>query len=289
MGASMSGSLFPGTDELLMYHSPQQVASLPAESVVPFLLRQLDEQAALPSADFETTLGLGQLARLMKVEGVEPQLEGWLQGKDEAKGSDTAAVFLAGFWPDNPHPSQTLVERLLAFMLRHSDSLQVVETLLLALSAALATQDQALRSRIRDGLRQLLPLYPLLQTTSQTLLHYGLPIPDDQLPKTRPDLSEFRAYACETGDDTYISVEHVASNCEAVRVLDIVEDAGTLRVTYKINVLTFNDRFAQDLIAQAVLRDLCEDRFRAGNDKIEYSNPSRRKATTVSYSARQQS
>jgi hypothetical protein len=285
MGASMSGPLFPGTDELLTYHSPKEVVSLPAESVVPFMLKQLEEQAALQSADFETTLGLGQLARLMRLAGMETQLEAWLQGRDDANSNDTAALFLAGFWPDNPNPSPTLVERLLAFLTQHTDSLPVVETLLLALSAALGTHDQALRERIRGSLRQLLPLYPLLQTTSQTLLQYGLPIPENQLPKARPDHSEFQAYFCEASADAYISIEHAASRYETVRVLDLTEDAGTLRITYKIRVLTCNDRFAQEIIAHTVLLDLCQDRFRAQNDQIEYSNPSRRKSTTVAYSS----
>jgi hypothetical protein len=285
MGSSMSSGLFPGTDELLMHPSPRQVASLPAESVVPLMLKQLDEQAGLASADFETTLGLGQLARLMNVQDMESQLEAWLQDKDEAKGNDTAALFLAGFWPDNPKPSPVLIERLLAFLAQHAGSLQVVETLLLALSAALGAHDQELRERNRGNLRPLLPLYPLLQKTSQTLLQYGLTIPEHELPKVRPDSSDFRAHFCEAGSSAYACIEHASSQCAAVRVLSLTEDAGTLRITYEISILALNDRFAQELIARTVVLGLCQDRFRGLNDQIEYSNPSRRQSTTVAYSA----
>jgi len=160
---------------------------------------------------------------------------------------------------------------LLAFLAQHAGSLQVVETLLWAFSAALGTHDEALRERIRAGLRPLLPLFPLLQTTSQTFLQYGLPIPENDLPKARPDRSEFRAYFCESGADAYISIEHIASQCEMVRVVSMTEDAGTLRITYAISVLTCHDRFARELISYTVLRDLCEDRYRAHNEQIEYT------------------
>jgi hypothetical protein len=281
----MSSALFPGTDELLMHPAPSQVAALPVESVMPFMLARLDEQASLPSADFETTLGLGQLARLMKIEGMQAQLEAWLQGRADPKGYDVAALFLAGYWPDDPVPSPVLVDRLLAFLGQNAASLQVVETLLLAFSAALGAHDQSLRERIRAGLRPLLPLYPLLQKTSQTLLQYGLPIPEGEVPKARPSLADFRAYFREEGADEYISIEHMASGCETVRVSSMVEDAGTLRIAYSTTVLTCTERFAQELIARAVLLELCQDRFRSRNEYIEYSNPLMRELTTVDYAS----
>lgn len=283
MSPSKSSKLFPGTDELLLHPSPKEVIALPAESVTPFMLAQLDQQAGLPYADFETTLGLGQLARLLKLEGMQPQLEAWLQRRNDPQGHDTAALFLAGFWQDNPEPSPVLVERLLAFLAQNAGSLQVIETLLLALSAALATRDEALREAIRGGLRPLLPLYPLLQTTSQTLLHYGLPIPDEELPKARPDCTDFRAFFCNEGENAYISIEHAISQCETVRVLTIVPVERTLQINYKILAITCTDKFAQQLIARTVLLDLCEDRYRAEIDAIDYRNPARKKSTTVPY------
>ncbi|MGC4095095.1 MAG: hypothetical protein QM756_45685 [Polyangiaceae bacterium] len=182
----MSSKLFPGTNELLLHPSPKEVVSLPAESLTPFMLAQLDVQAALPYADYETTLGLGQLARLLMLPDMQRQLEAWLEKRNDIKGHDTAALFLAGFWQSNPQPSPILVDGLLAFLARHAGVLEVVETQLLALGAALDASDQALRERIRGGLRPLLPLYPLLQGTCQVLLRYGLPIDGSEVPKARP-------------------------------------------------------------------------------------------------------
>jgi hypothetical protein len=122
-----------------------------------------------------------------------------------------------------------------------------------------------------------------MQTTSQTLLRYGIPIPDDELPKGRPDFADFRAFFCDEGVDAYISIEHAISQCDTVRVLTMTPTQRILQIDYKILAITCTDKFAQELIAQTVLLDLCEDRYRVDIDEIEYKNPSRKKSTTVPY------
>ncbi len=279
----ISSSLFPGTNEVLTYPAPRQVVALPASEVMPFVMKELDEQAARPFADYEIVTGLGQLARLMNVQNTEVEVDAWLQSNPTENACETAALFLSGFWPGQSSPSALLVERLVACLNQYGASVGFVETLIQALGPAAASNDAGVRDSIRPALSRLLPLYPLLQRSSQLLFRHAAGLGEHQLPKARPEFSDFKAYACTVDGEEYISIEHTDSHREVVRVRELTVSERVLTVEYEIRVITCTDVLARELLAHRVLLELCDDIYRKRVDQVRYTNAGRRTSTIVAY------
>ena len=272
MSGALSSYYFPGTNEFILYPSPKTVVEQPTSEVKPFMFAELDRKATLTWADFETVRGLGQLARLMKLDNVEPELEGWLDAHPTPKGYDTAALFLGGFWPNQPATSVTLVDRLLSFLTSHSESLSLIETFVIPLAAAWGSQNFLTRERIQAAFTSLLPLYPLLQQSSQMMLAHVLGLVAPNLPKARPELGDFQAYACKEETLEFITIEHRESGREIVRVYTLTPNGTVLLVEYEILIVTCRDAFARSLIAEKVLVELLGDSYRSQTVQVQYQN-----------------
>ena len=281
----LSSALFPGTSEVLIYPAPRRVVGLPAPEVLPFMMRELDEQAGQPCSDYEIVTGLGQLARYLKPQRTEAVLETWLQTHPTQNGFETAALFLSGFWSSQTPPSASLVEQLTTSSRQHPQSVGSVETLIQALGSAAAYEDAGIRERIRAVLLPLVPLYPLLQDSSQRLFRHASGLGEHQLPKPRPAPGDFKAYAYTADGGEHLSIEHVESQRETVRIKSLTVSERILSVDYQIRIITCTDVLARELIAQTVLLELCEDVYRPLADQVRYTNPSRRSSTIVSYPA----
>jgi hypothetical protein len=124
--------------ELVLYPSPEELTSLPAKRVLPFILDRLSEQARQYVPDLERSVGLGQMARLLSVPDAEAALERWLVDQQHLsdKACDTAAMFLQGYWPNQPGISRSLVKCLLHALHHHPGATNARDSAVMALGLA---------------------------------------------------------------------------------------------------------------------------------------------------------
>jgi predicted kinase len=161
-------------NEYLLYPSPKDVTVLPRSEVMPFILARLTEQEGRPVPDLDRVMGLGQLARRLRVEGIEAALAHWLESHPTANGHDAVGLFLMGYWPTQPRVSTPLVNALLHSLATFSFNEGARESAVFALRIAhdLHRDDAALQGRIRDAFRALLPMKRVLQDgVQEALIH----------------------------------------------------------------------------------------------------------------------
>jgi hypothetical protein len=96
--------------EFITYPRPLEITALPVEKVLPFLVSLWDKQYAADKPDFDRLFGAGQLARIHAIAGVEPELQSWLNTRNDSKGWDVVSCFLMGFWRGGQSANVALVD-----------------------------------------------------------------------------------------------------------------------------------------------------------------------------------
>ncbi len=159
-----------GRREFLVYPNAEHVKALPRDELRPYILDRLTEQERLNAPDLERCFGLGQLAGLLKVDDLEPALEGWLADHPTPNGHDAVALLLQSYWTKRVAVSPNLVRGLASALPLLLAVAAPRDSLVLALAVALPKADFALGEDIRKGFAEVRPLFGSLQPAVQQAL-----------------------------------------------------------------------------------------------------------------------
>jgi hypothetical protein len=282
----MQRSFFPDSDELLMHPNPRAIAALSPEAARALMHEQLSEEEQTKIPDADRVMGLGQLARLMKLERIDSDLAGWLDEHPTPSGLDIASLFAAGYWAKEGEPSPLLVAQLLAGLQLHLPplleklrreeilfpSVGVVDSLVLALgSGYFFSGDADLRGQIKSAFAPVTPVGPYLQSASKSSLERVVGVPVGSAPPPFAPQS-YKAFGCRGGEQQFYLIERRVTEKPTLRVNTLELQGDKLLVGFEALDPNLNDRWAKDLIAQCLLVDLLEGSYARVARLVVYNN-----------------
>ena len=137
--------------EFIMHPRPAEVLDVSEAGFPGYLTQVLDKHVSLEVPDFDRLFGTGQLTRMRGINRIEALVLAWLERHPSAKGADTVASFLGGYWAGDRPVLVPLFCRLVTALAKLGSGEPAFDTLTIAIGMSYARVDSA---DARDGAEQ---------------------------------------------------------------------------------------------------------------------------------------